>query len=236
MSTPNQPNEQENAVMLISYKTLRTIVGVLGMFLAIILAIGLWILAGNGFQSSVSHFYHTRMGDVFVGLLAAISMFLFVYKGPERPDHWLGNLAGILGLIVAFVPTVYHGDFPPGDKIMCDRAPFNDKEFTQYIHLGAAFIFLVVLSVFSLWLFPKTHPGQTVQRGTRKWWRNVVYYVCGTIMIICLASLVIVFIINWNTIENIHGSTIVFWFEAVALFFFGVSWLVKGEQIVLKDI
>lgn len=232
MPTPNQPNEPENAVMLISYRTLRTIVGVLGMFLSLILVTGMIIIGTHPWiQSSISHFYHTRMGDVFVGLLTAISLFLFVYKGPHTTDHWLGNIAGVFGLIVAFCPTVYHGEGAV-EGCMLNRAPYNPA-WTQYVHLTAALIFLIILTVFSLWLFPKTNPGSTVVRGSQKWKRNIVYYICGIIMGLCIVALVVSFIVLSK--EEIRDSIIVFLLESIALFFFGISWLVKGEQVVLAD-
>lgn len=228
----NPPNEQENAVMLISYKTLRTIIGILGMFLSLILVIGMAFI-GNGYpvQSSISHFYHTRMGDVFVGLLTAISLFLFVYKGPEKRDHRAGNIAGILGLVVAFVPTVYHGDGII-EGYMFNRAPFN-PQWTQYVHLTAAGIFLLVLTYFALVLFTQTRPGQTIVSGSRKWKRNMVYYICGGIMLLCVIGLVISFIAF--TKDELKNSIIIFILESLALFAFGITWLVKGEQVILRD-
>lgn len=231
--TPNPPNEPENQVMLISYKTLRTIVGVLGMFLSTILVVGMAFLSNEpSVQRSISLYYHTRMGDVFVGLLTAISLFLFVYKGPEKKDHWLGNIAGIHGLIVAFVPTRFEYECQSAD--LCDvvnRASFN-AGWTPVFHLISAGIFLLVLAAFSLWLFPKTAPGMQVQKGTQKYKRNIVYYVSGVIIILCVATLAIGFKFFD---DELKGTKLTFILETVALFFFGISWLVKGEQFILKD-
>lgn len=219
--------------MLISYKTLRTLVGVLGMFLSTILVIGSAILSNQpAVQRSISHFYHTRMGDVFVGLLTAISLFLFVYKGPEKKDNWLGNFAGILGMIVAFFPTKF--DYDCINEGICDvvnRAQFN-ASWTQAFHLVSAGIFLLMLATFSLCLFPKTHPGVNVVKGTQKFRRNIVYYLSGVIIILCVVTLAVGFAFFKDELKE---TKLTFILESVALFAFGISWLVKGEQIILKD-
>jgi hypothetical protein len=232
MATPNEPNEQENAVMLISYRTLRTIVGILGMLLSAILVLGMFVLSdGDPVQRSISHFYHTRMGDVFVGLLTAISLFLFVYKGPEKKDHWMGNIAGILGLIVAFVPTGYDGDAAGVPGYILNRAPYN-PEWTKAFHLYSAGIFLLVLAGFALWLFPKTYGDARVPRGTKKFKRNIIYYSTGIIMILCVIILAAGFKFFPDVLAE---SKLTFLLESVALMAFGISWLIKGEQVILKD-
>lgn len=230
MTAANEPNEQENAIMLISYRTLRTLIGILGMLLSAILVVGMWVLSdGNPVQRSISHFYHTRMGDVFVGLLTAISLFLFVYKGPEKKDHWMGNIAGILGLIVAFFPTRYDGDEIPGH--MFNRAPYNPA-WTQEFHLYSAGLFLLVLAGFALWLFPKTHKDAPVPRGTKKFKRNIIYYTTGIIMVLCVLVLATGFKFFPEVLAT---SSLTFLLESVALMAFGISWLIKGEQVILKD-
>lgn len=231
MSSPNTPNEPENQIMLISYKTLRTLVGIVGMLLSTILVLGMVLLASEDpAQKSISHFYHTRMGDVFVGLLTAISMFLFVYKGPDKKDFWLGNIAGILGLIVAFVPTGF--DLDTGvQNLVYDRAPYNPS-WTHKFHLYSAGIFLLALAAFSLWLFPKTNPGQKVQSGTKKFKRNIVYYISGVIIVLCVIVLAVAFRFFE---EELKGGKLTFILESVALLAFGTAWLVKGEQVILKD-
>lgn len=56
-------------------------------------------------QGSISAYYWTPVRPVFVGVLCAIGACLVVYKGNSAfEDHTL-NLAGILAVVVAFVPT-----------------------------------------------------------------------------------------------------------------------------------
>ena len=70
--TSNQENSH-----VISYLTLRQIVGVLGISFPFILAGGNMIIQGAiGIQPSISAYYHTPMGDVFVGTLCVIGFVL----------------------------------------------------------------------------------------------------------------------------------------------------------------
>ncbi len=59
--------------VLVSYLTLRRMVGVLGGLLPLVLAIGCFALGWCAkLQDSISDYDGTRMGDVFVGILFTI--------------------------------------------------------------------------------------------------------------------------------------------------------------------
>jgi hypothetical protein len=85
-----------NQSLLISYRTLRKIVGILGLSLPFTLLGGGYVinvlLNGGlvfdlGVENSVSSYYHTEMRDVFVGTLCVIGFFLLSYRGHERKDN-----------------------------------------------------------------------------------------------------------------------------------------------------
>ena len=68
--------------VLVSYLTLRRVVGVLGVLLPVVVAGGCFVLgACTELQDSISDYYGTEMRDVFVGVLFAIGWFLFSYRG-----------------------------------------------------------------------------------------------------------------------------------------------------------
>ncbi len=71
--------------LIISYLTLRKAIGLLGIALPFVLALGAVFCSRTEIQSSVSSYYHTSMGDVFVGILFVIGFFLLSYRGYERP-------------------------------------------------------------------------------------------------------------------------------------------------------
>jgi hypothetical protein len=59
-----------------------------------------------------------------------------------------------------------------------------------------------------------------------------VYLVCGILIILSIILIAVVMFLP--AAANIHRINPVFWLETIALFAFGISWLVKGE-VVLKD-
>jgi hypothetical protein len=66
---------------LVSYRTLRRVVGLLGVTLPIVLALWGFVLTGRiQLQSSISDYYLLRTRDVFVGVLFTIGWFLFTYR------------------------------------------------------------------------------------------------------------------------------------------------------------
>lgn len=194
-----------------SYMTLRKAVGWIGLLLPFILMLGgFFIFKGNFVESSISYYYHTGMRDVFVGALCAVALFLFFYTGYNKWDDWAGNLGGLFALGVAWFPTTKSGPV----------------EWAGQVHLICALLFFVILASFSLFLFTKTVKGKR-PRGSKKK-RNLIYIICGIIMLACLIIILVYKILQK---ENTHETSIVYWGETVALVAFGVSWLTKGEAI-----
>lgn len=89
-----------------SYLDLRKTVGLIGVALPFVLMGGLRLFFNTEeTPTSISHYYHTGMGDVFVGALCAVALFLFFYSGHDKKDNWLGNIAGFLPLgLLGFLP------------------------------------------------------------------------------------------------------------------------------------
>lgn len=71
--------------LLLSYKQLRLIPGLLGIALPIILVVwGFFLCECIDIQDSISDYYSLRTRDALVGILLAVGVFLFTYKGYER--------------------------------------------------------------------------------------------------------------------------------------------------------
>lgn len=205
---------------LISYRGLRLIVGLTGFFLPIILIIGNCIYKKEFvLESSISHYYYTCMRDVFVGLLCAVGIFLFTYKGHEKEegdllsDSLAGNLACVFALGVAFFPTNEIEDV---------------ESITGWIHYISAGLFFTTLAVFSLFLFTKTKGELTGMKLVR----NTVYKICGVIIFFCILMLLLY---NVPFINSVMKHTHYFlYLEVIALWAFAFSWLVKSE-VILAD-
>lgn len=220
---------------LISYLYLRKAVGFLGLALPIILVLGS-VLVGNcdEIQSSISDYYHTLMRDVFVGIICAIALFLFSYKGYEddKRDNIAGTLASFCALGVAIFPTSPENPVPLCDTPACNIPAVITNPFISNLHFVFATSFFLVLTYFSLFLFTKTKSmsTQTKQKKTR----NSIYKTCGYIMLACIALIALYFFYLEKRYLNLAKFDPVFWLETIALWAFAVSWLIKGE-LILQD-
>src|SRR5258708_6514968 len=154
---------------VISYKELRIAIGVIGVALPILLTIGGLIIrlaAGNGvwFQPSMSAYYYTAAGNVFVGSLCAIGVFMGSYRGYELKDRVAGWIACVCAIGVALFPE-------------------NQKDFVLprlivgYLHYVFAGTLFVTLSYFCISQFTMTKNVNTMTE--QKKWRNTAYRICG---------------------------------------------------------
>ena len=123
-----------------SFRTLRRIVGFLGIALPVVLALwGFAVCGDHRIQPSISDYYYCRTRDALVGILFTIGWFLYAYPGYERKDNVAGNIAGLCALGVALFP---------------DQGPGIEPA----IHFSSAGLLFLILSYFSLFLFTK-HGG-----------------------------------------------------------------------------
>lgn len=165
---------------------------------------------GDTIQKTISQYYYTGMRDVLTGALCAIALFMFYYKGYDKWDNRIGNLAGIFMLGIAWFPT----------------SPNDPQDTIGSIHFICASLFFIILACFSIFRFTLTEKGKS--RTKQKVNRNIIYRACGVVMLVCLVSIVIFFKFFHDAGS---GSHFVFWGETIALIAFGVSWLTKGGTL-----
>ncbi len=223
-----------NDPLLISYLSLRKAVGVIGVCLPIVLAVGnWWIFRSNAIEDSISYYYYTGMRGVFVGSLWAIGIFLLSYRGYEKRDAIAGRLACVFALGVALLPTARK----PGT---CDivhvftvgRGGCDVEHIISFVHATLASLLFLALAYFSLFLFTRTAPGRKSEMTRMKRERNIVYYVCGWLIVASIVAILVLHIAL--RLDKFGPIPVLFGFESLAVVAFGVSWLVKGE-FVLKD-
>lgn len=208
---------------IISFQSLRKTVGWLGISLPVAMIAGNWMIGGcTRLQDSVSHYYYTVTGDLFVGILCAVALFLFAYQGYDRRDNLWTCLAGVFALCVALFPTNNNSSGS------CAIISLPDSEVRRAIHYTCAAAFFLILVGISLFLFTKSKGPKTPEKKMR----NKIYQVCG---IAILVAILLIGLYGLTTGES-HWSPYkpVFWLEWVALLAFGISWLVKGE-FILED-
>ena len=201
----------------LSQQTHRRLIGVLGFLLPILLPLvaGLrptaplprWTLL-----DSVSAYYYTGAVGILVGVLFALSLFLFSYPGYENviADRVVGCVGGAAALGVALFPTT-------APKGLCPLPWWNPALRT--VHYVSAVILFVSFILFAVWLFRKSNVPKGQKRPPEKRWRDRVCLTCGLLII---ASVL------WAASSLITHAPI-FYPKAIAIFAFAISWLVKGE-------
>lgn len=215
-----QHSENDSRSLVLSYLTLRKAIGVLGISLPFVLSLGALLIFKVRVPETISDFYYTGMGDVFVGTLCAIGVFLLSYKGYEKEDDFAGDLACVFAIGVALFPTT-----PAGD-------PETLEKTIGAAHLVFAALFFFTLAYFSLCLFTKTDLTKTPT--PRKIRRNQVYKVCGYTIVASIVLIVLYAFLSEDIKDVLSTCNPVFWLESVAVVAFGMSWLIKGEAI-LRD-
>jgi hypothetical protein len=206
-----------------SYLFLRRGVGLLGVMLPIVLVVGTVILTRRlEVLDSISSYYYSVMGTVFVGSLWATAIFLICYRY-DHLDDLVSTVAGVCAIGLSLFPT------PP------DMGATAQQEIIGKFHFSFATGFLVALAVMAFFLFTRTNPDPA-QVTDRKLQRNRVYRACGIAMMACLVLAALLLFVpylsdNWWH----HQYHPILLLETLATWAFGIAWFVKGETFILKD-
>ena len=199
--------------VLRTYFTLRLSMGLTALAFPILLSLGGWVVADLPYQPSLSDYYYTRMGDVFVGMLIAIGASLTVYAGYSRQEDRVLNMAGVLAVIVALVPPFR--ELPAGhtwEPLLTSSALHGTAALAFFAAIGWVCIFR---SRDTLELIP----NELVVRRYRQ-----LYGLIGVLMIIAPVTAVI-----FSAVLN--DGRMVFWAEAFAVWVFAAYWLTKTYEL-----
>ena len=213
----NQTNNEDTKEYALSYFSLRIAVGILGLSLPFILVIGSIILDGeNKILYSISAYYHTRIRNGLIGIMSAVSIFLFAYKGHDSRDNIAGHLGGIFALGAAFFPN----------------SQVYPITLIHKLHITSATLFFLVLIYFSTVLFTASDKPKPYPKAKKN--RNRVYYICGFTMIVCIILIALLKFWLEKSFPQIQNLNLAFWLETIALIASGISWITKG-QTFFKD-
>jgi hypothetical protein len=193
----------------------RQLIGYLGLLLPLLL----YFVSGTRPLSplprwhllpSVSAYYYTGAVGIFVGILFALALFLFAYRGyeGENADRIVGAIGGLAALGVVMFPTGAPVGIP---EIVWWRPAL------QIVHYVSATTLFVSFILFALWLFRRT-AGNPAQRTAGKRRRDRVFLVCGSLMVLGVL---------WAG-SSIFTNAPIFLPETIAIEAFALSWLVKG--------
>lgn len=217
------PRSTSTNPVVLSYYTMRRMVGLIALALPFALAAGsiLTTLFASGhlphplLERSISDYYYTPMRDYYVGSLSAIAAFLACSRGYDLHDEVTGYLAAAFVLGVACCPS-----FNPRG-IHYTRLDFA----FGIIHTVFAALMYLMLAYICIFLFRKSSAKKPFTHRKRD--RNRIYVASGLIMVACMVAMVGLTI--RSVVERRHPSPWLFWCEALALGAFGVAWLTKGE-------
>jgi hypothetical protein len=205
--TPTQPDD-------LSDQAHRQLIGYIGLVLPVLLIlITIW---RDGMElwkglDSISAYYYTGAVTVFVGMLVALALFLFTYRGFANKYHRYDRAVAVTAASAALGVALFPTKVPEGFVALKWWAQWYDV-----VHQTSAVVLLLMFAVFALWLFRVTPDSQPVRPD--RTWRDRVYLICGVAILACIA---------WAGWQAMHHRSI-FWPESFALVAFSISWLIKG--------
>jgi len=256
-----QPTEQGGDVYArINQRALTLVVGIVAVGLPVILYLASYNpVIATCFRFSISHFYYAPFwGSAFTGALVFIGAYMIVYRGEdaEGAENKLSTYGGIAAFGIALFPTDGWGcdaaaftarpmtefDLPPGATTPVllpgqDAQFFELFPFSSTIHYLSAIFLFGFLAWFALFVFTAVEDHQRRPDGGLKQTkiiRNAFYYVAGGTIIFCTVALLLYALLSRFTSIDMswwNRGNWTFWFEAIALLAFGLSWLVKGRFI-----
>ncbi|NBW36951.1 MAG: hypothetical protein EBR30_18375 [Cytophagia bacterium] len=238
-----------NNQYVISYHTLRQLIGLLGIVLPFLCwGVNAFVnendllnnpafvnqqysqrySPGDNLKSSISHFYYTTAGPLFTGILITLAIFLFCYKGHSKKkndklawltDGLLSKFAAVCALFIVVLPTGSDNDITDNIHI------FVSSDAAGTAHLIFAALFFVIMSVFCIVNFRRDG-----DKPLRKDAEGKIYMLCGIGILLVLLTLLINMLIEDP--DQPSSGSFVFWMETLMLFLFGLAWLVKGKSAV----
>lgn len=238
---------------------LASVIGVVALALPVVL----WASSGC-FRASLSAYYFAdASGDLLVACLAVIATCLVAFAGETRLESWLTTLAAGAAMGVALFPTDnpgcalaggYEGRFVASlaDRdgvLFLETSPAGSDYFSGFerlarLHDLSALLLLLFLAYLCLAVFTRRVPGRHEGRDgapTRaKRRRDLIYRLCGTTILASVALMVWGDRLRRGAAPDASWwdeARLTFWVESVALWAFGVAWIVKGRLfgLALRD-
>jgi hypothetical protein len=205
----------ETGSMVGTFLLLRKAIGWIGTLLPIVVIVGDAAFSSGPLPNSLSDYYYTPMRNILVGSLCVLGVFLLLYDVSVRVDRWITNAAGIGVLGVAFLPGS-----PEVPRLT------TSQEVIGNLHVFFAAIAFVGLSV-TMWRFayavsdgPQAPPPSP--RGA------LFYRVSACVMLGFVIGSGVAILLPLS----VQNSTLAIYdTEALAIFIFGISWLVKGRAL-----
>jgi hypothetical protein len=197
-----------------TYFSLRLGIGLLAVALPLALWLGGRFADHEALRCSMSAYYFSpTMRDKFVGILCAIGLVLYLYKGFRRQENWALNVAGAFAVGIALVPT---------------SPDCVGKGIT--LHGLFAIFFFVAIAYVSIFRAADT---LSLIRDTRKAERlRAIYRGLGVLMV---ASPLFAVALAQSLQPGSPKASLVFFVETVAVLTFAAYWFVKSRELSATD-
>ena len=203
-----------------TFLLLHKIIGIIGLALPLVLALGKIVLEGPGLEPSISSYYYTSMRSIFEIGICAIGILLLLarvnkYEGDGRAGMEI--VAGSLACISAIGMVIFPTNSPGVISVISS------------VHELCTLLFFLLLAYFCINRFTIT---ATEVPTRQKLYRTKVYRLSGYMILGCILGMLIsgVPAIKFLT----KSFPLVFWFESIIIIAFGWASLTKGTPI-LKD-
>jgi hypothetical protein len=207
----------------VAYIKLRTSMAVLSLLLPVSLFVVSYVLRNYGLQPSISHYYIA--GDfernLLVAMLSCIGVFLIMYEGYSSRENRVLDAAGLLLIVVAFVPLdlesfpLWGWDVPVAWKL---------GEIMVSVHGLCAVGFFFCMIYVSTVLSGETLVGR--EDSVRCKWLTRYWLVSAVMGATMLATLV-----GHQIPGTLFHERAVFWIESVGVVAFAVFWLMKTREV-----
>lgn len=207
--------------VLATYLALRVGMSIVAALFPFMLWGGEALLSGDlRLHGTMSAYYHSRVGDVFVGVLFAIGAVLYLYKGFSRKENCALNLAGFFAVAIALLPT----DVPAPLRGDCACEIFT----SQLVHAICAVLFFVCIAYVAI--FRATDTLYLINDPARQHRYTMLYRGLGIAMLV-VPMTAAVMLLAFQLGRDPSERTIGFVVEALAVLIFAAYWGVKSLEI-----
>jgi hypothetical protein len=213
-NTMQEPLEEH---VLATYFTLRVGIAVIAIAFPLLLWLGGRFYVGLPLQDSMSAYYHAAvdgrsMRNWFVGILFAVGVFLYLYKGFSNKENYALNVAGVMAIGVAVFPM----EWACGEA--CSR---------YSVHGVCAVLFFVSIAFVSV-----RCAADTLSLIQDEHLRTVFRRAYKTLAGLMLASPAIALVLNFILLQH---RAAVFYVEAFGILAFAAYWLTKSRELALSQ-
>lgn len=198
--------------ILSTYVTLRIGIAVLALMFPSTLVFGGFSM-DIPLQNSMSAYYHAivnnhSMRDFFVGILFAIGVFLYLYKGYSKQEDYALNLAGASAIGVALIPMQWNcGD-------VCSSIS---------LHGICAFMLFIGVAYVCIWCASDTLDELKNKAQEQRYRKIYLLLGIGMILAPVIAWLLTVIF------KKFYAYTYIA--EAVGIVIFAIYWIVKSGEL-----